>query len=147
MPKTCCFSTSIFSGFGVDFGRSWASKSAALLAAPGVLDPTAFYACLNILLGHTLGGAPSSKIQAKTGEVRLMLTAWGAVLALCWHFFRFFSLLGASYALFQFFLPFFGCLGSPQARFSRVPARSGEGFGGSRALFFEVFECFCMLLR
>ena len=50
MPKTCCFSTSIFSGFGLNFGGSWASKSAALLAAPGVLEPTAFYACINILL-------------------------------------------------------------------------------------------------
>ena len=36
--------------FGIDFGRSWASKSAALLAAPGVLKPTAFFACINILL-------------------------------------------------------------------------------------------------
>ena len=26
IPKTCCFSTSIFSGFGLDFGGSWASK-------------------------------------------------------------------------------------------------------------------------
>ena len=26
IPKTCCFSTSIFSGFGFDFGGSWASK-------------------------------------------------------------------------------------------------------------------------
>ena len=26
MPKTCCFSTSIFAGFGLDFGRFWASK-------------------------------------------------------------------------------------------------------------------------
>ena len=26
MPKTCCFLTSIFSGFGLDFGGSWASK-------------------------------------------------------------------------------------------------------------------------
>ena len=26
MPKTCCFLTSIFLGFGVDFGWSWASK-------------------------------------------------------------------------------------------------------------------------
>ena len=56
MPKTCCFSTSIFSGFGLDFKRSWASKSAALLAAPGVLDPTAFYACINILHFLTRGG-------------------------------------------------------------------------------------------
>ena len=27
MPKTCCFFTSIFSGFGLDFGASWDSKS------------------------------------------------------------------------------------------------------------------------
>ena len=26
MPKTCCFLTSFFSGFGLDFGASWASK-------------------------------------------------------------------------------------------------------------------------
>ena len=26
MLKTCCFSTSIFSGFSLDFGASWASK-------------------------------------------------------------------------------------------------------------------------
>ena len=26
MPKTCCFLTSVFSGFGLDFGGSWASK-------------------------------------------------------------------------------------------------------------------------
>ena len=26
MPKMCCFSTSIFSGLGSDFGGSWASK-------------------------------------------------------------------------------------------------------------------------
>ena len=39
-----------FSHFGLDFGAFWASKSAALLAAPGVLEPTAFYACINILL-------------------------------------------------------------------------------------------------
>ena len=26
MLKTCCFSTSIFSGFGLDFGASWASN-------------------------------------------------------------------------------------------------------------------------
>ena len=47
--------------FNIDFfgfrPRFWSllglqdgAKSAALLAAPGVLDPTAFYACINILL-------------------------------------------------------------------------------------------------
>ena len=39
-----------FLGFGLDFGASWASKSAALFAAPGVLNPTAFYVCIDILL-------------------------------------------------------------------------------------------------
>ena len=66
MLKTCCFSTSIFWGSGLDFGASWVSKSAALLAAPGVLKPTAFYACINILLFLTRGGQ-NSEIQAKTG--------------------------------------------------------------------------------
>ena len=50
MPKIACFPILILEGLGLDFGASWASKSAALLAAPGVLNPTAFYACLNILL-------------------------------------------------------------------------------------------------
>ena len=46
--------------FNIDFFTFWprfwspsglqvGAKSAALLAAPGVLDPTAFYACINIL--------------------------------------------------------------------------------------------------
>ena len=47
-PKSSIFA--IFSSSDLDFGASWVSKSAALLAAPGVLDPTAFYACINILL-------------------------------------------------------------------------------------------------
>ena len=42
---------SMLEGFGLDVGRSLGSKSAALLAAPGVLNPTAFYVCINILLG------------------------------------------------------------------------------------------------
>ena len=45
MPKMGCFLTSIFSGFGLDFGGPWDAKSAALLAAPGVLNPTEFFAC------------------------------------------------------------------------------------------------------
>ena len=50
MPKTCYFWTSTFWRSCIDFGGSWGSKSAALLAAPGVLNPTAFFACINILL-------------------------------------------------------------------------------------------------
>ena len=52
----------VFSRFGSDFGGSWASKSAALLAAPGVLEPTAFYACINILHVLTRGRPGDSKI-------------------------------------------------------------------------------------
>ena len=42
MPKTVLSLTSIVSRSRLDFGGSSASKSAALLAAPGVLSPTAF---------------------------------------------------------------------------------------------------------
>ena len=47
--KKMCLKMSISSRFGLNFGRVWDFKSAALLAAPGVLDPTAFYACINML--------------------------------------------------------------------------------------------------
>ena len=77
ISKTCCFLTSIFSRFGLDFGASWASKSAALLAAPGVLKPTAFYACINILHFLTRGWEKIPKWRSKP-----------AMLALCWCTFR-----------------------------------------------------------
>ena len=41
MPKTCCFLTSFFSGFGLDFGASWASKmepSWLQIAISSILD-------------------------------------------------------------------------------------------------------------
>ena len=65
------------------------AKSAALLAAPGVLDPTAFYACINILHVLTRGGQGvprPTKIEAKIFQVGSMLT----------HF----SLLGDFFSLF-----------------------------------------------
>ena len=80
MPKTCCFLTSFFSGFGLDFGGSWASKSAALLAAPGVLNPTAFYACINILHFLTRGGKSCQNPSRNL-----------SMLGPCWHIFRIFA--------------------------------------------------------
>ena len=54
--KNDTFLTSILEGFRPRFwgvlGLQLGAKSAALLAAPGVLDPTAFYNCINILLGQ-----------------------------------------------------------------------------------------------
>ena len=59
MPKTCCFLTSIFSGFGLDFGGSWASNlEPSWLLRPGKtleqapLDPLK----LNIFEKLPLGG-------------------------------------------------------------------------------------------
>ena len=48
-------------------------KSAALLAAPGVLNPTARNAFITCCFGLTLGGAKPAKIQAETSA------CWGHV--------------------------------------------------------------------
>ena len=111
MLKTCCFSTSIFWGSGLDFGASWASKSAALLAAPGVLDPTAFYACINILLFLTRGGQDRPKTRGLLGYV-------GAISA---HF----SLLSASWVHFWRLAAFV----APFGRFFHDLGRSSLDFG------------------
>ena len=106
MPKTCCFLTSIFSGFGLDFGGSWTSKSAALLAAPGVLEPTAFYACINILHFLTRGGPgvprPCRKFF-KLGPCWLVFRSWAPFFRSWPHLAR---LLGVVYACWAFFSSF-----------------------------------------
>ena len=95
-------------GFWIDFGRVWGgfgcvlgelghSKSAALLAAPGVLNPTAFFACINILHVLTRGGQKLPKWSPKLTHVGPMLAhfsfpgaifshqvASGALLRLFW---------------------------------------------------------------
>ena len=58
-------------------GLQVGAKSAALLAAPGVLDPTAFYACINILHVLTRGGQELLKWRSKL-----------PLLGSCWHIFR-----------------------------------------------------------
>ena len=65
---------------GLDLGASWASKSAALLAAPGVLNPTAFYACINILHVLTRGSQDLPNSKVRPGHVGPMLahfSLWG----------------------------------------------------------------------
>ena len=59
MPKTCCFSTSIFSGFGLDFGGSWASKldPSWLLKPQNFTAPAHFYLLkLSVFKKLRLGG-------------------------------------------------------------------------------------------
>ena len=97
MPKTFRFSTSIFSGFGLDFGASWASKSAALLAAPGMLNPTAFFACLYILHVLTWGG---QNLPAWRSKLRM--------LGPCWRIFRSRASFFHSWRVLERFFHFFG---------------------------------------
>ena len=66
-------------------GLQLGAKSAALLAAPGVLNPIAFYACINILHFLTRGGQDLPNSQVRPGHVEAMLAQ--------------FSLLGAFFSL------------------------------------------------
>ena len=61
------------------------AKSAALLAAPGVLDPTAFFACINILHVLTSGGGEAPKSEVRPGP--------------CWSHVGIFLLVGAFFSL------------------------------------------------
>ena len=68
----CLFGKSV-NGQVINFDGLAPPKSAALLAAPGVLNPTAFYACINILHVLTRGGARTPKTQGILGHVGVML--------------------------------------------------------------------------
>ena len=100
-----------FLSFWPQFGKVSASKSAALLAAPGVLDPTAFYACINILLFLTRGGQNEPRSRSKLRQVGSMLA----------HF----SLLSAAWAHFSRLAAFV----VPFVRFFRDVGRSSLDFG------------------
>ena len=85
MLKMCCFLTSIFSHLGSDFGKSWASKSGTLLAAPAVLEPTAFYACIKYCPNYLRGGQDRPKTRGVLGYVGVMLahfSLWGVFFSL-----------------------------------------------------------------
>ena len=103
-------------------GLQLGAKSAALLAAPGVLNPTAFYACLNILHFLTRGGGDEPKSRSKL-----------AMLGPCWHYF---SLLGVSWACFVALAAFVVTPG----RFFGILGRSRLDFGGFRVGLGKVLE-------
>ena len=118
------------------FGRVWASKSAALLAAPGVLDPTAIYSCITIL--HFL---------PRGGQRRPTWTPNLAMLAICWHifrswasFFRSWAFLGRLLLVSSVSWLFCWRFRARPGRFGRVPGGFEESLGGPKALFFDVFS-------
>ena len=106
MLKTCCFSTSIFWGSGLDFGASWASKSAALLAAPGVLKPTAFMLALTDCFSFLRGGqsGPNSRVNL-------------AVVSTSWLIFHYWPVFDLPWVCLSAFWSFFSRLGTLQPRF------------------------------
>ena len=85
--KNMSFFNIVFFGFRPRFwkvlGLQDGAKSAALLAAPGVLNPTALYACLNILLFLPQGRPRSPKTQPHGGRNS---ACWGHVGVMLAHF-------------------------------------------------------------
>ena len=106
MLKKCCFSTSIFSRFGLDFGPCWAFKSAALLAAPGVLKPTAFMLALTDCFSFLRGGqsGPNSRVNL-------------AVVSTSWLIFHYWPVFDLPWVCLSAFWSFFSRLGTLQPRF------------------------------
>ena len=122
--------------FCLDFGVSWASKSAALLAAPGVLNPTAFITCIKILLLLSRGG----------GEASIHGGQNLAMLGLCRHFFRswapFFAswaFLGTLWANLAHLHRFGGVLDRLRLEFGRFWGRPGEVLEAWEVYFRRVF--------
>ena len=96
----CCFSTSIFWVFSLDFRGSWASKMEPspprCAAASGVLKPTALYACIKYCSNYLRGGQDLPNSRSDLAMLRSMLahfSLWGA----------FFSLLAGSQTLLALF--------------------------------------------
>ena len=106
MPKKCSFLPSIFGGFGLDLGGSWASKSAALLAAPGVLEPTAFMLALTDCFSFLRGGqsGPNSRVNL-------------AVVSTSWLIFHYWPVFDLPWVCLSAFWSFFSRLGTLQPRF------------------------------
>ena len=78
-------------------------KSAALLAAPGVLDPTAFFACFNILLGNALVGVRPSRIEIKTWQCCAHVGSFFALGCIFFAFGRFWNAPWIFFAHVNFF--------------------------------------------
>ena len=119
MPKTCCFSTSIFSGFGLDFGGSWASKIRRAACSARRVKSYSIFAFGNPV-GYALGAGP----KLKTWRPKLTM------LRPCWHSFRSWAHFFRSWLVLKRFLHIFGScwsffsgLGSLRPRFWVVWAR------------------------
>ena len=112
-------------------------KSAALLAAPGVLNPTALYACINIL--HFLSRGDHGKEPAGQN-----LSCWGHVgtfFALGALFFALGRFLGASLTFFAHLGRFFRVWGCSWLVFSSPRERWGSIFEVKALTFSMFFRC------
>ena len=101
-----------------------------------MLDPTAFYAWINILHFLTRGGPTLPKMEPTARHVGPMLAHFSLLCA----FWAYVTLLAAFVVNFGWFLR---VLGRSRVDFGRVreDPGSGESFGGPEALFFDVFSC------
>jgi len=124
--------------FNIDFFGFWprfwrvlgfqvGAKSAALLAAPGVSNPTAFFPS-ETLIRNLLRGGPGIPRPTKN---KVQIVQVGAMLAPFSHPCRFFRVLSACWSFFSFFL----CFGSLGVRFLSVQGQ----FWRDQNL---VFRCF-----
>ena len=144
--------------FDIDFFASWpgfwnllglqdGTKSAALLAAPGVLNPTAFYACINILhflprggVGHRFGSFLGCCFGFKLGPcwphfsfLAAFFRSWACLCLISWLLLCFLARLGR----------LFGVLGRSGVDFGRFWRGLGKVLDAPRLIFrrFLVFAC------
>ena len=110
MPKTNCFLSSLFFKFWPRFlnllGPQDGAKSAALLAAPGVLKPTAFMLALTDCFSFLRGGqsGPNSRVNL-------------AVVSTSWLIFHYWPVFDLPWVCLSAFWSFFSRLGTLQPRF------------------------------
>ena len=137
----------MFEEFPQKLSRSWGRWHARSVGnpphrsqCPGVSSQYVLYTAFNAVLTCFKGRLPRP-----AGDP--IWRCFGAMLAL---FFALGRFLTAFCVLAAFVLVSGRCflhLGALHGRFWRGQGRSGEGFGGSNGLFFQVFSCFRMHAR
>ena len=108
-----------------------------------MLDPTAFIACITILLFLSRGGGESLAARSKVAKVGAMLGHFSVLGTI-------FCVLGASWALCgRLWLVFvvLGACWTCRVRFWKVLGRAGEGFGSLGTSFSKFFPTFAVGLR
>ena len=133
-PKNVLFFNIDFSGFGLDFGASWASKIRRAACSARRVRPYSMDMCLEPPCMEILGGGKTFQILGQTWP------CWGYV-GTFFALGRFFFALGRFWNASWTFLAHLG-------RFFRFFGRSGLHFAGSRAgfgafkpTFFDFFWC------